>query len=189
MRRLALIPILGLLGMFPASAGEGDFTVSGTIAVGNPDSRVYGGLTEIGSPCMGSVDPDVPDGAFQGVDGYWIQLPIEELGVFDGMKATLTSDTLDVDAWFYDEACGFLTEPVDTTYSMAGDRVTFPWAEEVPEDAPEYSRLTGTRLLPDGDELNGVIPEGTGWVVVDLYAGANASFTFTVDNVPDEPAV
>lgn len=70
-----------------------------------------------------------------------------------GLTATLTANAPnDVDAWFYDEGCGLMPSP----YPMAT-----------------------TDPAPNGDE-QGVIPDGAFYVVIDLYAGANATFTFSI---------
>ena len=154
-KMLAAALVLAAVATVPASAGHGtgDFVATGTILVGNAGTRAIGGVTEIGSPCMGSIDQDVPDGVFNGVDGVWIQLPAGAAG----HEATLTADEPnDVDAWFYTDGCALLTSSTPDAYSM-----------------------TTTDPEPNGNE-EGVIPEGAGWVAIDLYVGAAASFTFTI---------
>ena len=146
---LAAIAAATALSMAPASANT--FEESGTILVANPVSRLFGGVSEIGSPCNGSPPeaPEVPPGTFQGVDGFWIELPADS----GGMTATLTAAAPnDVDGWFYDEGCNLMPSP-------------YP--------------LATTNPIPNGNE-QGVIPEGAAWVAVDLYTGANATFTFTI---------
>jgi hypothetical protein len=140
----------------PAAAEHSstDFVATGLILVGDPVTRVQGGVSEIGSPCLGSFDPEVPEGAAQGVDGFWIQLPEGAAG----HSATLTAaDPNDVDAWFYTEDCSLIGPTADeNAYSMA-------------TTDPE----------PNGNE-EGTIPEIASWVAVDLYVGAAAEFTFTI---------
>lgn len=148
---LAAIAALTALSLVPANA-EPTFSETGTVLVGDPVSRRYGGVTETASPCNGSVDPDVPSGLGQGIDGYWIQLPEGS----SGSTATLVTNTegADFDAWFYTEGCSLLT------------------------GAENYTMAT-TDPAPNGDE-EGVIPEDAAWVAVDLYVGAAASFTFSI---------
>jgi hypothetical protein len=148
---LAAIAAMTVLSLIPANA-EPSFSVTGTVLVGDPVSRRYGAVTETVSPCNGSIDPDVPAGAAQGVDGYWIQLPEGSAGA----TATLVANTpgADFDAWFYTEGCSLLT------------------------GAANYTMAT-TDPMPNGDE-EGTIPEDAAWVAVDLYIGAAAEFTFSI---------
>lgn len=157
MKKILLTAVTAMiaLSMLPASATHGEsFVATGTIAVADPASRQYGGVTEQGSPCLGSIDPDVPAGIFQGVDAVWVALPLES----EGHAATLTSTAPnDVDAWFYDEGCTLIKPAADpNAYSMAT-----------------------TDPAPNGDE-EGIIPVGAAWVAVDLYVGAAAPFTLTI---------
>jgi hypothetical protein len=160
MKRLALVSMILLAVAAPALASHTatDFVATGTILIGDPGTRVIGGVTEQGSPCLGSIDPDVPAGLAQGVDGFWIALP-EGSG---GHAATLTSTAPnDVDAWFYDEGCGLIQPAADpNAYSMAT-----------------------TDPVPNGDEA-GTIPANAAFVAVDLYVGAAAPFTFTIPGTP-----
>lgn len=153
MKRFILLAAAALtaFAMVPAQADDG-FSVTGTVLVGNPVTRAYGGASEMVSPCNGSIDPDVPAGTGQGVDGYWIQLPEGSAGL-EATLVTLTEGA-DFDAWFYDEGCTLMT------------------------GAANYTMAT-TDPVPNGDEA-GAIPEGAAFVAVDLYVGANASFTFTI---------
>jgi hypothetical protein len=166
LKKLVALPLVALAVAIPSHA-DPVFTKSGTILVAGPSGRVVGGVTEIASPCMGSVDPDVPAGATQGVDGYWVELP---LGL-DGRAAHLTANAPnEVDAWFYDEGCGLITPTVDANaYSMV-NRNCLP----VPPGTTSYCPL------PSGDK-HGTVPVGAAWVAVDLNTGANANFTFSVD--------
>lgn len=153
MRKILLAALVAMtaLSLVPANA-EPTFSVTGTVLVGDPVSRRYGGVTETVSPCNGSVDPDVPPGLGQGIDGYWIQLPEGSAG----STATLVTNTAgaDFDGWFYTEGCALLTGAANYT-------------------------LATTDPAPNGDE-EGVIPEDAAWVAVDLYVGAAASFTFSI---------
>lgn len=145
---LLLVATVSMLAALPSQA-DPFFTATGTVLAGDPATRAVGGATEQLSPCNGSIDPDVPAGLAQGVDGYWIQLPEGSAG----RTATLTAnEPNDVDGWFYDEGCGLMPSP----YTLAT-----------------------TDPVPNGDE-QGVIPEGAAWVVVDLYVGAAATFTFSI---------
>lgn len=159
MRRLLLAALVALVLPVSAQASHPSaFTQTGLIAVGNPGTRTIGGATEVVSPCLGSIDQDVPAGAAQGTDGYWFEIP----EAVRGHAATLVAAAPnDVDAWFYDENCTLIkpsgTGPVDPdAYSMASL-------------SPE----------PDGNE-SGKIPAAAAWAVVDLYVGAAATFTFNV---------
>jgi hypothetical protein len=164
MKRLALIPLLILAAAVPSLAANtdpaDDFVATGTITAGNPGTKKLGGIAEIGSPCMGSIDPDVPAGTFNGLDGAWVALGEN----WSGAEAKLTAAPLDavaltlndVDAWFYDDACALIGPSVDhAAYHMATSGLT------------EY----------------GVIPTGAAWVAIDLADGAAAEYTFTVYDV------
>ncbi len=164
MKRVALIGLLAILltGAPAVNADEHpDWTASGEILLPSPGSRAIGGVTELASPCMGSIDPDVPDGAAQGLDGYWIEIP-EGAG---GHAATLTADAPnEVDAWFYDLDCNLIRPPS----SMSAG----------PKDEHAYS-MAGSGDLPEGDKA-GTIPAEAAFAAVDLYLGFNATFTFTI---------
>ena len=152
---LAAALVLAAAVTVPASADHGasDFVATGTILIGNPGTRVIGGVSETGSPCMGSIDEDVPDGTFNGIDAVWVKLPAGSVG----HAATLTAaEPNDVDAWFYTDACTLVTSATENAYSMA-------------TTAPE----------PNGNE-EGIIPATAGWAAIDLYVGAHADFTFTI---------
>lgn len=162
MRKMLMASVVLAAIALPAAADHGaaDFTATGTILVGNPITRVIGGVTENVSPCGGSIDQDVPDGISNGVDAAWIELP-EGSG---GHAATLTADgDNDVDAWFYDAGCALIQPSADeNAYSMSS-----------------------VDLEPNGDE-EGIIPAVAAWAAIDLYVGANATFTFTIQGVAQE---
>jgi hypothetical protein len=97
--------------------------------------------------------PCLPGDPLQGFDGFWLAIP----GT-GGHAATLASDptrgALDLDVYFYDASCRIITAARDpNAYGMA-------------------TPLTASE--------RGTIPSAAAWAVVDLAAGANASFTFTV---------
>lgn len=163
MRRFAILPLIVLSVVVPASADHGASTweQTGTILLANPTTRSYAGVTEQGSPCGGSIDPDVPDGSANGIDGFWFRLPD---GVV-GHDATLTSSEFpapdpvglvpgnDVDAWFYDDSCTLIRPTADrNAYHMA----------------------------TAGSNEFGIVPAGAAYVIVDLVSGGNATFTFRV---------
>lgn len=156
MKRLLLASVAVALAVSPAFGEHGpvEFTATGTIAIAGPQTRTISGLTEIGSPCLGSVDPEVPNGTFQGVDGFWVELPIDAAG----HPATLTAGAPnDVDAWFYDEGCSLI--------NMAAD--------------PNAYSMASTDPAPDGNE-SGIIPAAARWAAIDLYVGAGAAFEFKI---------
>ncbi|HVL33836.1 MAG TPA: hypothetical protein VM600_09690 [Actinomycetota bacterium] len=152
--------------MVPAAAdhGAGTFVQKGTILVGDPVTRSYGGVAEQVSPCLGTMDQDIPEGIAQGVDGYWFALP-EGIA---GHAATLTAPAPnDVDAWFYDEFCQLIQPPGGSG----------PGAKD-----PDAYSMASVDPLPNGNE-EGRIPAAAAYVVVDLYVGAAAEFTFTANAV------
>lgn len=171
MKRIMVLSIAVVAAaMVPAGAGHGstDFVQTGTVLLPNPATRLYGGVTEQVSPCGGSIDPDVPAGAAQGVDGYWFALPTGAGGHDATMIATGPEPPdpvglipgIDVDAWFYDDGCALIRPSADpNAYHMA----------------------------TVGSNEFGVIPENAAWVAVDLVSGVNATFTFTVYGLPAEP--
>lgn len=170
MKKLSLLALgVAAAGVMPASASTPIFTETGTILIGNAATRETGGVTEIVSPCDGSLDPEVPAYAAQGIDGYTIDLlgegSFEDLEALWGNRATLTANRTipdtpapvgtgnDVDAWFYADGCSLIKPTADpAAYHMA---------------------TTGSSEF-------GVIPNGARFVVVDLYRGANAEFTFSI---------
>lgn len=167
MRKLLLLPLLAAAVALPAGAGHGTGTWerTGTILLPNPATRLYFGVTEFVSPCGGSIDPDVPEGATNGLDGAWFEVPDDAWG----HRATLTAtefvvpDPLnlvpgnDVDAWFYDGGCSLIRPSTDQgAYHMA----------------------------TVGSNEFGVVPIGTAWVVVDLVTGGNATFNFRILDYP-----
>lgn len=80
------------------------FSESGTIQVPAPQSQYIGGITENFASC--SVDEN-----FQGVDGWWIQLP----SWAPGAQAQMTSTAIDMDVWFYDSNCRWIGDYVMAT--------------------------------------------------------------------------
>jgi len=166
-RRVAIVPLLAIAVALPAGADHGSsaWEQTGTIAVANPATRLYGGAAELVSPCGGSIDQDVPPGAANGTDGFWFELPEGAAG----HDATLTASEFavpdpagaipgnDVDAWFYDFGCTLIRPTADpNAYHMA----------------------------TVGSNEFGVIPAAAAWVVVDLVTGANATFTFRILDFP-----
>jgi hypothetical protein len=148
MKRLALFALLVSLTAAPfAKAETYPWTAEGTILIPGPTGKVIGGMTELLNPC-GAEDPDLGD--LQGVDGYWITLP-EDAG---GHPATLDSDAVDADVWFYNNGCGLVTDDADPiAYDMATDATA--------------------------DEA-GTIPLAASFAIVDNSLGVNVSFTFTI---------
>lgn len=144
MRKVLLAVALVVLAAPPVAA-DGGFTVEGTLAVGNPVSKAIGGLTEFLAPC----DPSDPD--LQGLDGFWIALPAEVTET----AASMTSDGVDTDVWFYDANCSLL---------LGGE-----------------SEAMATDLTANE---NGTVPADAAYAIVDLAVGANASFTFTAGGAP-----
>lgn len=140
--------LLGTMAVSPAMATHTtSFTQSGTINGMAPQSKVlFLSATEGQNPC-GQPDPDLGD--LQGVDGYWFAIP-ETLG---GHAATLTSDSIDMDVWFYNDGCGFIGKTDPNYNSMATDGT----ANEA-----------------------GTVPVGAAYVVVDQAIGAHGTFTFSV---------
>lgn len=158
MRRALGALVLSMMVAAPALAsGEtDDLVVTGTVLLADPATKYLLGVTETVSPCNGSLDQDVPAGAANGVDGYWIDL----LG-YEGHRATLTGSATDapnapgpdLDVWFYDEACGLIGPAADeNAYHMA---------------------------TSSSNEF-GIVPAGAAFAVVDYAVGAPAAtFTFT----------
>ena len=171
MNKLALLALAAAAATaVPAHAAEPLVSVSGTILLGNPITRETGGVTETVSPCDGSVDAEVAPYTAQGIDGYTIDLlgaeqDFEALAQLWGKRATLTATRTipenpapvgtgnDVDAWFYADGCSLIKPSADPgAYHMA----------------------------TVGSAESGVIPNGTRFVVIDLYRGVNAPFTFKI---------
>lgn len=163
-----VLAVLGALLAAPATADHGGDTwdQTGTILVSNAATRLYGGISELGGACGESLDPDVPHDTWQGLDGYWFELPEEAAGHDATMTASASAvpedapaPGNDVDAWFYDAGCTLIRPTQDpNAYHMA---------------------------TPGSTEF-GVVPEGAAWVVVDLVTGANATFTFQIHGWPAE---
>lgn len=165
-RQIALLAAIAAVSLTaPASADPVVmFQETGTILVGNPITRETGGVSETLSSCGESIDQDVPAGTGEGVDGAWVFLGDDPRNLWE-KTATLTSPRTipanpapvgtgnDVDAWFYDTACALIKPS---------------------QHAGAYHMAT------TGSAETGVIPTGAQWVVVDLYRGVNAPFTFTV---------
>lgn len=140
---LALALLLACVGSVRAEAA---FSVTGVIAFPGPTGRVRAGVTEMTSPCGVDSSP----AATQGFDGYWISLP----GAGE-VSATMTSDAIDANVYFYDAECrliGGTTDPLGS--SMATD-------------------LTS-------DE-HGAIPTEARYAIVDVIVGSNVTFTFWID--------
>lgn len=152
MKRLPLLLVLGALVAAPfAHADEHTFfSEDGIVMLPNPTSKAVGGVTESFNPC-GTDDPDLGD--LNGVDGHWIELPEGAVG----RAATLTSDAVDMDVWFYTgfgTGCALINDDADpSAYNMATD-------------------LTANEA--------GTIPAGATFAIVDLAVGANAAFTFEI---------
>lgn len=166
MRVRHLLVLAAILGAAVPASASGDtlFEGEGTILAPNPSSRTVLGITETAYGCHESPDPDVPNevaAVANGLDGVWLHLgeDVVDAARLWGKPATLVSAALgpvpnDVDAWFFDSGCALIKPAaVPGAYDMATDGA-----------GPE----------------TGSIPSGAEWVVVDLYAGANASFTLTV---------
>ncbi|HVL33835.1 MAG TPA: hypothetical protein VM600_09685 [Actinomycetota bacterium] len=150
MKRLAFCALLLAAIAVPAQA-EDPFTVSGTITAMNPASTRLGGVTEIVSPCGGSVDPEIPDGATQGLDGFWFALPD---GGLPGQTATLTSNGIDVDVWWYDAGCSGI------------------FAAATPGSRDMVTPLTANE--------KGRVPDAAQYGIVDVVAGFNTAFTISI---------
>lgn len=158
--RIALVGLaLSLCAAVPASAThDAGLVVQGTVLAPNPSTKYYAGVAEQVSPCNGSIDPDVPAGAANGTDGYWIAL-----SGYDGHRATLTATAVDApnapgpdfDVWFYNEGCGLIGPSADeNAYHMA---------------------------TSSSNEF-GIVPVDTAFAIVDYAVGAPmGSFTFTVE--------
>lgn len=151
MKRLPLLLVLGVVLAAPlAQADEPFLTVSETVTAPNPTSKAIGGLTETTNPC-GTPDPDLGD--INGLDGYWIEMPVGA----QGRAATLESNGVDMDVWFYTgegASCSLISDDDDPiAYDMATDGT----ANEA-----------------------GTIPALATYAIVDLAIGANAAFTFTI---------
>lgn len=172
MKRLSLlVAMLALAAVVPAGANHGGtdtFVATGHIEVNGPATRNYAGISELDNPCTGieELQPDVPPGTFQGLDGYWILLPVDA----QEHDAILIPDDpdQDVDAWFYTDACTLIKPPTPGAYDMAG--------------SPGQPGL-----LPETGNEVGTVPPGAGYVVVDLYHGIDADFTFKVFNLKLTP--
>lgn len=183
MKKIIGLVVIALLAMAPASATHSEgIEVTGNIKISAPLSwhLFAASLTEFHNPC-GTPSPDLGD--LQGVDGYWIQLPIDEEGnsLLAGHTATLTSTTataVDLDVWWYDAGCGFVG---GTVSPHSHDMATHPYGGMIPEDP------VGIPLYPyPGSEQNttpnedGIVPDVAAWAVVDLVTGANVDFTFSI---------
>lgn len=170
MRRLVVLSLFVALGMSPAGFAQHQEAIAatGTIKGPAPVSWLFYGLTESQNPC-GEPSPDLGD--LQGLDGWWIPLPVDEDGdsLLTGHAATLTTTSptaVDVDVWFYDAGCSLLLDDPGS-YSMA----SHPWGTGLPGSGGEQNATPNEQ---------GTIPEFAAWAIVDLTAGANVTFTFSV---------
>lgn len=93
MKRFTALALLGFALIAPLHAGAA--TLEGSISYGHLANDNGVGVTQLLSACD-------PDGAYQGVDGYWVDLDGEATA-----SMTIVSGTLaDIDVYFYDTTSG-----------------------------------------------------------------------------------
>lgn len=175
MRRLTMILTLAaMLGAAPMAPAAASFTQEGTVTAPNPASAVFGGITETLNPC-GRPNPDLREvngGNFNGVDGWWITLPVGAPGKNAALEldwATATLDVQDLDVFFYNDECSPITLDQD---EHAYDMATIPETRTVEDDDDEFTTVT-----PE----EGVIPADAAYAIVVLIVGQDAPFIFTIE--------
>ncbi len=154
MKRAILACLVAATVAIPGFAhAAGPKTFSGTILVGDPVTSVTGGVSETGRTLnpTGSGPDCVSAQPTDGVDGLFF-----DVSDYAGQAAVLadvndSAGVNDLDVWFYDATC-----------SVIGS-----YAAMATDPAP-------------GVGETGVVPDNAAYAVVDLFAGANASFTLTV---------
>lgn len=149
----------------PAAAEHGEFTATEAVMVGNPGVVTYGLWTP--AHITNQFARCDPDSELNGLDGIWY-----DIDGFGGHTATLT---MDPDALFkvhwYDESCKFTyTGDLESPWLCVGVCVS-----EDPRDL--------------GKTVTGAVPEDARYAIVDLYYGADATFTLTIGSGHSRPHV
>lgn len=139
----------------PAGADHGEFTATGTVEVGNPRhaGALYYGVGIGGPRVTRALAPCDPTSDYNGVDGYWV-----DIEGFGGHEATLTMDP-------------------DAQFDIAFRNETCTWTG-VPKPWP------GPIVLPLrlGETVTVTVPEDARYAIVDLFYGADATFTLTISS-------
>lgn len=147
----------------PATAEHGQFTVTETVRVGNPGVVTYGLWTP--AHITNQFARCDPESDLNGLDGVWY-----DIEGFGGNQATLTMDPDSLfEVHWYDESC---------TYTGA---LESPWlcvAVCLTEDPREM-----------GETVTATVPEDARYAIVDLYYGADATFTLTIGSGHSRPHV
>lgn len=154
---LAAAAGFALAAAAPAAAEHGRFTVTDTVKVGNPGVVTYGLWTP--AHITNQFARCDPDSELNELDGVWY-----DIDGFGGHTATLT---MDPDSLFkvhwYDESC---------TYTYTGD-LERPWL------------CVGLCVSGDprelGETVTAEVPADARYAIVDLYYGADATFTLTIE--------
>lgn len=182
MRRLIALSMLACLAPLGAQA-EPLFTVNGNIKAPNPATMNAPGITETLSPCGSNLDPQIPQGALQGVDGFWLTLTT----AVRGHEAVLTPEQFNSNnqsmsgqmlAYFYDASCNLIKPPGsagsgpehEDAYSMATH-------DPVPSVQPDKIAIGEAEIYP---AVRGTIPTNASFVIITMYVGQDANFTFVV---------
>jgi hypothetical protein len=197
LRRLIALSMLACLAPLGAQA-EPLLTVNGNIKAPNPATMHAPGITETLSPCGSNLDPQIPQGALQGVDGFWLTLT----SAVRGHEAVLTPEQFNSNnqsfsgqllAYFYDASCNLIKPPDsagtgpkhEDAYSMATHDPVPPFqtqnfADVVTVEGDDVKTNTGARDLYPA--VRGTIPTNASFVIITMYVGQDANFTFVVPN-------
>lgn len=140
----------------PATADHGQFTATDTVMVGNPGVVTYGLWTP--AHITNQFARCDPESDLNGLDGVWY-----DIAGFGGHTATLTMDPHALfEVHWYDERCRFTyTGGLDSPWLCAGVCVS--------GDPREL-----------GKTVTAVVPDDARFAIVDLYYGADATFTLTI---------
>lgn len=145
----------------PATAEHGQFTVTETVTVGNPNVVTYGLWTP--AHITNQFARCDPESDLNGLDGVWY-----DIAGFAGHQASLTMDPDSLfEVHWYDASC---------TYTGA---VESPWlcvAVCLPEDPREM-----------GETVTATVPDDARYAIVDLYYGVDATFTLTIGSERARP--
>ena len=149
MRRLGIF-LLTVAAAASVARADVSFEAAGRIVYANPATKSASGLTERGNPCGVASERF---GDLNGFDGYWIELPADAAG----STATMQSDAIDADVWFYGQS--------ELGCALIGAT-----------DDPHWVEMATMATSHEA----GIVPAGATHAIVDLVAGQGATFVFQV---------
>ncbi len=187
MRRILIMIVLAAFAPSMAKATP-LYEVHGLINAPNPAVLYAGGVTETLSPCGTNLDPQVPPGTLQGVDGFWFTLPTTARGRAitvkpDPVNVATTQSSGQIVAYFYDSGCN-LIKPPGSDGSGPKDANAYSLTTSDPVPSIDTDQVNEVAAAHPGDvfpTLHGTVPATATYIIVDLYAGGDMTFTLTVN--------